>query len=282
MPRSITAALEAHFGQDLTTLAVCYDIEKRDGTVLGFTSCDKDITYGGVTYNSFATANITNLEHLASTDADNLEIDIAFDDNYITKEDVQKGLYDKAIMRLFIINYEDTGMGIVKLTKGNLGTIQLGEHSAKAELMSMSNALKNKIGRVYAYRCDAELGDTRCGVTVSNFTVTGTVTAAASQTVFTDSGRSEAADYFKYGQVTITSGENSGWTRECKAYASGQFTLLFAFPYEIAVGDTYEAVAGCSNYPDTCKNTFDNYDRYRGYPDLPGNDHISKPFERSS
>ena len=276
MARSITAELEAHFGQDVTTLAMCFDIARRDGTVFGFTNHDVTITYDGVDYDPFSSADLTNLEQLASTDADNLEIKVAFDDSYITKEDVQKGLYDFAEMRIFMINYNDPTMGIVKLISGNLGESELTEYGATAEMVSLGMRLKNKIGRVYGYKCDAELGDDRCGVTLADYTETGSITSVTDRRQFTDSGRTEADDYFKYGTITFTSGNNSGWTREVKAFASGQFTLLFPFPYDVAVDDTYETTAGCDNYFATCKSKFDNAINYRGFPHLPGRDEISK------
>lgn len=274
--RSITAELETHFGQDVTTLALCFDITRRDGTVFGFTGHDVSIEYDGVTYDPFSSADVTNLEQLASTDADNLEIKLAFDEDYITKEDVQKGLYDYAEMRLFVINYADTSMGIVKLISGNLGESELTEYGATAEMVSLGAKLKTKVGRVYGYKCDAELGDTRCGVDLSSYTVTGSITSVTDRRQCTDSGRSEADDYFKYGQITFTSGANSGWTREIKSFASGAFGLLFPMPYDIEVGDTYEASAGCSNYPEDCKDKFDNFVNYRGFPHLPGRDEITK------
>lgn len=274
--RSITAELEAHFGQDVTTLALCFDITRRDGTVLGFTSHDVSIDYDGVTYSPFSSADITNLEQLASTEADNLEIQIAFDDDHITKEDIQKGFYDHAAMHVFFINYEDTGQGIVKLVSGNLGKAEITEYGATAEMLSLSNQLQTEIGEVYSYKCPAELGDARCTVDLSAYRVSGTVEAVTDRKTFTDSARTEVDDYFKYGTVTFTSGLNAGWTREVKTFSGGQFDMLFAFPFEIAPDDTYTADPGCSNYPEDCKNKFDNFINYRGFPHLPGRDEISK------
>lgn len=276
MSRSMTAALEEHFQQPVTTVAVCWRIERRDGFILGFTNHDVEIEYDGVTYSPFSSADLTDLEQLASTNADNMEIDIAFDSEYITKEDMQKGKYDHAEMHIFMLNYEDTSQGIVKLLSGHLGPAEAREYGGKAEMLSLGNLLNTQIGEVYSYKCRAELGDTRCGVDLDSYEVSGSVTSVTDRKQFTDSGRSEADNYFKYGTVTFTSGNNSGWTREIKAFSSGQFDLLFAFPFEIADGDTYTAVPGCNNYPDNCKNKFLNFVNYRGEPHLPGRDEVTK------
>ena len=276
MSRSMTAALEEHFQQPVTTVAVCWRIERRDGFILGFTNHDVEIEYDGVTYSPFSSADLTDLEQLASTNADNMEIDIAFDSEYITKEDMQKGKYDHAEMHIFMLNYEDTSQGIVKLLSGHLGPAEAREYGGKAEMLSLGNLLNTQIGEVYSYKCRAELGDTRCGVDLDSYEVSGSVTSVTDRKQFTDSGRSEADNYFKYGTVTFTTGNNSGWTREIKAFSSGQFDLLFAFPFEIADGDTYTAVPGCNNYPDNCKNKFLNFVNYRGEPHLPGRDEVTK------
>ena len=175
-----------------------------------------------------------------------------------------------------MINYNDTSQGIVKLISGNLGESELTEYGATAEMVSLGMRLKNKIGRVYGYKCDAELGDDRCKVDLSSFTVTGAVSSVVDRREFNDLSLTQADGYFKYGQVTFTSGNNAGWTRECKSYADGNFKMLFPFPYEIQSMDEYEAIAGCDNYFATCKSKFDNAIHYRGFPHLPGRDEISK------
>lgn len=282
MSRSITSALEDHFKQDVTSLAMCFDIERRDGTVLGFTNHDKPIEYDGVTYDPFSSAAMFNLEQLMTTEADNMEMSIAFDDKYITKEEIQRGEYDHAFMRIFFINHQDPDQGILKLTSGYLGTAEIKEYGAKAEMMSLANALQTEIGCKYSYKCRATWADEECGFNEDDFKVTGTVDTASDKKTFTDPDRDEAENYFKYGVVKFTSGDNEGWTREVKAFKDGQFDLLFAFPFDIAEDDEYEALPGCSNYPEDCKNKFgeNNIANYRGEPFLPGRDEVGKYPDR--
>jgi len=276
MPRSLSEDLVSHFGQEVTTIATCWRIERRDGTVLGFTNHDETISYNGVDYSPFSSAGISDLEQMADTEADNVDIEIAFDSEYITKTDVQLGLYDNAAMHVFLINYKDTTQGIVQLISGRLGEAEVKEYGGKAEMVSIGHALLNRIGRTYEYRCDAVFGGAKCGVDAEALQVNGTVTAVTDRAIFTDSSRSEDDDYFNYGLIEFTSGANNGWTREVKDFGSGQFTAFARFPYDISIGDTFTATPGCDKYPDTCKDRYDNFINFRGFPHLPGRDEITR------
>lgn len=108
------------------------------------------------------------------------------------------------------------------------------------------------------------------------FTKTGTVTSVTSNSVFTDTGRTEASDLFKYGLLTWTGGNNNGLSMEVKkfAFATDVFTLFLPMAYDIQVGDTYTAEHGCDKTKETCKNVFDNLINLRGEIFLPGIDKL--------
>jgi len=274
MGRTISTDLKTHFGKGTTTIAICWRVERKDGTVLGYTSHDKDLISDGVTYSPAEYAEVSNMEQGADGSAGNMDINVAFGEG-ITKIDISKGLYDDAALFVFMLNYNDLAMGIMKLVSGNLGKISIDEYGGKFDFRSLTDRLQNKTGRLYDYRCDAALGDTRCGVTLATYTFSGTVTYVTDQSIFTDTGKTEADRYYSYGTVEFTSGLNSGWIREVKAFSSGQFSLFAPMPYEIAIGDTYSAIAGCDGFLVACKDTFDNFVNYRGCPHLPGRDEIS-------
>jgi hypothetical protein len=81
--------------------------------------------------------------------------------------------------------------------------------------------------------------------------------------------------YFAYGTVTFTSGLNAGLSMEVKQSAPGGFVLQLPMPYDIAPGDTFSAVAGCSGrFKEDCQTKFNNVINFRGEPYLPGLDHV--------
>jgi hypothetical protein len=48
--KTISTALAEHLAGDVTTLATCWKITRRDGVVLGFTDHVRDLDVDGVTY----------------------------------------------------------------------------------------------------------------------------------------------------------------------------------------------------------------------------------------
>ena len=89
--------------------------------------------------------------------------------------------------------------------------------------------------------------------------MTGTLTAVASQYQFTDSSRAEADDWFGYGEIRFTTGNNAGLKpTQIKAFAGGVFTLHEALPYPAQVGDEYEAIPGCRKRLQDCRDKFGN------------------------
>ena len=48
--RTIGVALQAHIDLEVTTLALCWKVTRRDAVVEGWTDHDENITYDGVVY----------------------------------------------------------------------------------------------------------------------------------------------------------------------------------------------------------------------------------------
>jgi uncharacterized phage protein (TIGR02218 family) len=82
----------------------------------------------------------------------------------------------------------------------------------------------------------------------------------------------QAAGYFSSGEVEWLTGANAGRKMEIKEFAAGQFNLVLPMPNNIAVGDTFNAVAGCDKTFNTCYSKFNNAVNFRGEPHVPGND----------
>jgi hypothetical protein len=115
--------------------------------------------------------------------------------------------------------------------------------------------------------------------TIQALTVIGDLSHVTSRSVFRDSARTEAVNFFAGGTITITQAgsDNEGLQREVKSYAvDGTFTLQLPFPYDVAVSDDYEATAGCAfRFSEDCKTKFDNGNNFRGFPHVPGVDFLS-------
>jgi hypothetical protein len=91
--------------------------------------------------------------------------------------------------------------------------------------------------------------------------------------------------FFTFGLVTFLDGRNKGVAREVRAFSTttvdgttftgpGAFEMFEAFPFDISVGDRYEAHAGCDKTLKTCVERFDNVHNRRAEDNIPGTDKI--------
>ncbi len=272
--KSIASGLLSHLGEDVTTLATCWKIRRRDTEVLGFTDHDADIVLGGVTYHAATGIRPSAVALSASLQVDNLEMEGMLDADAIREQDILSGMYDFAEVEIFQLNYQNPNAGHIMLQRGWLGEVTLRDGRFVAEMRGLGQKLTQQVGARFSAGCRAELGDARCKVVLGEITHSGTVTEVTSRTVFKDSGRDEEESYFAAGKITFTSGANAGLSMEVKSFYNSEFTCVLPMPYDVAAGDTYDVRAGCDKTFATCVERFDNALNFRGEPHVPGMDRM--------
>lgn len=272
--KTISGALEAHLAQEVTTLATCWRIARRDGEVFGFTDHLEDLVVDGVTYTAASGYTASAIKTTAGMNVDNLEVSGGLDASAITEADLLAGKWDFAEVRIFQVNYNDLTQGTNKLRRGWLGEARTVDGAFTVELRGMMQLLQQNIGRVVGPACDADLGDARCKINLASFgdgTVAGTLTSVSSNRIFADSALGQAAGWFTGGLVTWTSGPNEGLRMEVRDFqAGGQISLVLPMPYTVSVGDAYSMTAGCDKRLSTCRDKFLNVINFRGFPHVPG------------
>lgn len=272
--QNLPAPLSAHLAQEVTTLATCWSIKRKDGTTLYFTEHDRDLVVDGNTYVAALGMSPTAVSSQSGLAVDNLEFEGMLSAEAITEADILSGRYDHAKISIFMVNYADPAMGKLSLKTGWLGEVTLQGGQFVAELRGLSSRLQQVIGDVYTSYCRAALGDARCGVNLATYTVTGTVTAVEAAHAFTDSSKTQPNDYFSGGKITFTSGANAGQSMEVRQFSAGRFGLFLPMPSAITVGNTFTVVAGCDKLFDTCVSRFNNAVNFRGEPHVPGTDKL--------
>ncbi len=268
--KSASTAMAGHIAGETTTLATCWKVSRRDGVVLGFTDHDQDITFSGQLYQASTGYTRSAIHTISDLSVDNLDIESALNSDTLAADDLRAGLWDGSEIEIFFVNWQDLTQGQIILKRGTIGHVELRDTVFKAELRGMTQALQQQIVELFTPDCRADLGDARCKVDLTALTVTGTVTAATNRYGFTDSARTEIADYWDGGLVTWTGGANVGRKIEVGTFTGGAFTLYLPVPGIIAVGDTYSLQPGCDKSFATCKNRYANGDNFRGEPYIPG------------
>jgi uncharacterized phage protein (TIGR02218 family) len=276
----IPIALEPQYSSGSSTLCYCLHIERADGTVIAATSADVDIEVDSVTYSAVNGLDVSALVFQAGLAVNNLELTVIPDDEGdITEADLLTGLWDNARFELFETNYLDPTDGKNVLLQGVMGEVSLQRGAYTVEMRALSQFLNQPIGIVTSKTCRYLFGvnngtTSLCPVDLAPLTLTHTVTSAASRQVFTASGAVQASDYYSEGRVTFLTGENAGYSRRVKSFASGVFTVDLPFPYEIAAGDTFTAVKGCRKRKEDCISN-DAYLDFGGEPEGRGIDVIT-------
>jgi len=137
--------------------------------------------------------------------------------------------------------------------------------------MSLVDALNQSVGKVYQSACQRTLGDAGCTKSLPALTVSGTITDVTSASVFRDSARSEAADWFGAGTIQFTSGQNAGLKpMEIRSYAAdGTITLFDPTYYVPVIGDAYTLIPGCRKREADCRDKYGNIINFLGFTRIP-------------
>lgn len=284
MSKTIASNLNTHLQGEVLTVAYLWKVTRTDGTIYGFTTHDRDITYSGLVYSRLSGLLVSDVAQKSDLSVDNVQLTFVLDSAIISTSDLLVGKWDAAVIDLMLINYADTTMGVASVTTGTVGQVSIADSNASAEFRGATQPLSQKIGRRIVPMCDAVLGDSRCGVTLASYTVTGTATSAGASSVV-DTSRAEATGYFDNGVLTMTSGASSGLRYEIQHFTAGGTIALYSnLPLGVSAGDTYSMSPGCNKllkdsagaYTGDCKAKFNNVVNFQGYAEVPGVKRLSQ------
>ena len=181
-------------------------------------------------------------------------------------------------MRVYLVNWQAPAERHL-LRVGHLGEVIREDGAFRAEIRGLAAALDQPRGRIFRHACDADLGDSRCGVDLTSaaYRGTGAVTAASDRRRFTVSGLGAfATRWFERGRFVWTSGDNAGRAAEVRGHRmSGDAVTIELWQpthHEVEAGDTFTVTAGCDKLFPTCRAKFANGTNFRGFPHMPGND----------
>jgi uncharacterized phage protein (TIGR02218 family) len=279
--KTLAPGLATKLASGVTTLCNCWKLTRRDAVVLGFTDHDSDLTFGSpaVIYKAASGMSATGFTSRDNLAVDTITAQSALTSSTLTEDDLARGMWDDAAIEVYRVDWDAVGDRVL-LFSGNIGQVERGPSAFWTELRSLGHVLAKSEGRTYAPKCDATIGDARCGVNLATGAFTGTAvitTVYGSRSVLVTTGLSGfAAGWFTGGLITWTSGLNSGASMEVKTHSVAGtlrvIELVEAMAFDIAVTDTFSVKAGCDHSIETCLSKFNNVINFRGFPHMPGND----------
>lgn len=161
--RAVPPALAQRIEQGAARLCHAWLLTRTDGTVLGFTDHDQDLTVDGVACRAASGWTAGALESQAGFGAGLAAAVGALDDAAITVADIEAGLYDGARVACLRADWAAPDL-FVTLWRARIARIDWTGEAFSAALEGPAAALETVVGRAYARTCDASLGDARCGV----------------------------------------------------------------------------------------------------------------------
>jgi uncharacterized phage protein (TIGR02218 family) len=150
-----STALKNHLASEVTTLALCWKVTRKDGVTSGFTSFSRDLVVDGITYKASTGFTPTAIETSAGLAVDQLEVEAILNDTSITEADLQVGKYDYAAIEVFLVNYQDLTQGKLVLRVGTLGEVTVRKGVFVAEIRGLAQAFQRQIGELYSPTCRA-------------------------------------------------------------------------------------------------------------------------------
>lgn len=260
---------------DLTSLAFCWRLERRDGVAMGFTTHDRDLEIGGLTYRAAPGMLPSAITLSDGFDPNGVDIDGALTAAAITAADLAAGRWDGAAVTIFAVDWEAPDGDRLPLARGELGDVGMSGNGFSAELRGPAAGLERPVVELTSPECRARLGDKRCRVDMSA-RVRLTRVAAIIDEDRIEVASAAAGNAYGYGRLRWISGANSGLT-SAVLRSDGPVLTLREPPHAVpAIGDSVEIQEGCDKRLETCAGRFANVLNFRGEPHLPGMDLLTR------
>lgn len=273
-------ALHAHTQREVTSLAYCWTIKRKDGTTYGFTDHDETLIVNAIVHDPMSGLTGSAVEAELGLAVSTMDVEGALRSDKISADDLRDGKFGGANVDTWLVNWNDASQFIL-LKRSKIGRVEISGGVFRAELQSITEALDKRCGRIIRRNCDAQLGDERCGktVTTAQFQAVASVTSIINQNDLKVTGISNfSSKWFEGGQIEWLTGGNADDTSTVveHEHAGAQARLSIWQPLRkaIKVGDNFRITAGCNKTFATCQIKFNNQLNFRGFPHLPGNDAV--------
>lgn len=272
MSRTLSSALSTHLAGSAHTRCRMLLFILRDGTKIGITDHNKDITFTlpedeeEVTYSAGSGFKVSDVQTGSGLDAGNYEVTGPIDD-IVTLPQLLGGRWRRAVTYLFEVNWKDPTSAI-DLMKGSVTVAGPKGGEFRFEIRDDRDKLNQTNGRHITNQCRRV--KSTCCINIAPETET-TVSAVESALKFTVAATITSADFIN-GRLWFTDGELAGNDPADIFNVTGSvFELQEPLPTAPQVGDAVTLKEGCDGSIQMCRDRFDNAINHDGYAAVPGN-----------
>lgn len=258
---------------ELTTIALCWRIERPDGAGLALTSHDQGLVHDGVRFAPAPGMTPAAVSRSLGLEPDSGEIAGALSSDALDPLDLALGRWDGARVRLTAVDWRSPEAEPIELLAGELGELSLNGESFSAELRGAAWRLEQPVCPGTSPECRAHFGDKQCRVDLAGRTRFATVAGADGSELQLDQA---VGDDFLLGRLRYLSGANCGLATTILAISGDRVRVRDLPRAAVAAGCRVELREGCDKRFATCAGRFDNAVNFRGEPHLPGNDLLTR------
>lgn len=156
-----------------------------------------------------------------------------------------------------------TEIGRLELFAGWVAQVKLHDWTLSLIVKNLAYKLAKQVPKgLYTAGCQWRVYDQNCGVNKVDYAATVTVVSQSGRTVVIGDIFGKPDGWYDLGVLS-----NSGYNYNIMRQVGTTFTLLEE-PM-VALNNQVVIYPGCNLTMDHCKNKFDNYSRYRGFPFIP-------------
>jgi len=260
--------------ETLTTVALCWRIERRDGVAIGLTAHDRDLLIDGLLHRASPGMLPSAISRSAGLEADTTEVTGALVADGVTEADLLAGRWDGARVAMFAVDWTGGG-GRVELGEGTIGAVSLTGGGFTAELAGATAALDRPVAEETAPECRATLGDQRCRVPMAGRRCFARIVTVEGDALVLD--RAEmGANAYGGGRLRWFGGGSGGLESAIGRSEGARVVLASMPPFAVTAGTLVEVSEGCDKSIATCAGRFGNAVNFRGEPFLPGIDLLTR------
>jgi uncharacterized phage protein (TIGR02218 family) len=258
---------------EVTSLALCWRLERLDGAGIALTSHDEPVTSDGARHEPAPGMTPAAVTRSLGLEPQSAETAGALSSAALGEADLSLGRWDGATVALTVVDWQSPDGPSIQLIGGELGSVNIDDESFSAELRGAATALEGPVCPATPAECRAVFGDKQCRVDLAGRTVVAHVVAADGGAITLDTA---VDDRFVLGRLRYMSGGNCGLTTVVLS-ASGNAVEVRELPRAaVESGCRIELREGCDKRFETCVSRFANAANFRGEPHLPGNDLLTR------
>jgi uncharacterized phage protein (TIGR02218 family) len=258
---------------ELTSVALCWRLERRDGGGIGLTSHDAPVVCEGVRFEPSPGMTPAAVTRSLGLEPQSGEISGALSSDALDEDDLVIGRWDGAEVSLQMVDWGDPDAPTIPLLGGQIGSISSNDDSFSAELRGAAAALERPVCPATSAECRAEFGDKSCRIDLAGRSIRAQVVGSDGGTLTLSVAVDER---FVLGRLRYMSGANCGLATTILTASDSVVEVRDLPRAAVEPGCEVELREGCDKRFDTCVTRFANAANFRGEPHLPGNDLLTR------